>query len=125
MNTLTTYTLDTGLTALPPHLPTLLASLAFFTFIRLVVAPLTSHAFFPDTYGKMGRRARNKWLVPFSRSVFAVHVWAQVYTRRVPSTRLAGHPTRAGVSEPRSVGPVMGLRLPWQRQHQLGTRLDN
>ncbi|KAK0228796.1 hypothetical protein IW262DRAFT_641557 [Armillaria fumosa] len=63
MDTLTTYTLDTGLAGLPPHLPMLLASLAFFMFVHLFVAPLTSHAFFPDTYGKMGRRARNKWCI--------------------------------------------------------------
>ncbi len=63
MDTLTTYALDAGLAALPPHLPTRLASLAFFTFVHLVVAPLASHAFFPETYGKMGRRARNNWFV--------------------------------------------------------------
>ncbi|KAK0228799.1 TLC domain-containing protein [Armillaria fumosa] len=63
MDTLTAYALDAGLAALPPHLPTLLASLVFFTFVHLVVAPLASHAFFPETYSKMGRRARNNWCI--------------------------------------------------------------
>ncbi|KAK0503530.1 hypothetical protein EDD18DRAFT_1100353 [Armillaria luteobubalina] len=57
-----------ALAALPPHHPTLLVSLAFFPFVHLVVVPLAS-AFFPDTYGKMGRRARNKSTVEYSISV--------------------------------------------------------
>ncbi|KAG7448052.1 DUF887-domain-containing protein [Guyanagaster necrorhizus] len=74
MDTLTTYALQAGLTALPPHLPTLLAALAFFTFIHLLVAPLASHAFFPDTYGKMGQRARNNW---------CIHIVSQVHVTMV------------------------------------------
>ncbi len=41
----------------------------------------------------------------------------QVHTRRVPSTRLAGHPARIGVSEPRSAGP--GSRI-WVGRGQGG-----
>ncbi|KAK0239876.1 TLC domain-containing protein [Armillaria nabsnona] len=90
MDTLTTYALDAGLAALPPHLSTLLASLAFFTFVHLVVAPLASHAFFPDTYGKMGRRARNNWFVAFlglcslfMRGRRCIHVVSQAHVSLV------------------------------------------
>ncbi|KAF8921023.1 TLC domain-containing protein [Mucidula mucida] len=52
-----------GLTRLTPHLPALLYSAAFFTFIHLVIAPVVSLWLFPETYGKMSRRARNNWCI--------------------------------------------------------------
>ncbi|KAK0483901.1 hypothetical protein IW261DRAFT_1465707 [Armillaria novae-zelandiae] len=84
MDTLTTYALDTGLAALPPQLPTLLASLAFFTFVHLVVTPLASHAFFPDTYGKMGWRARNNC----TRLIGMPALWDRVCASRWEEVRV-------------------------------------
>ncbi|KAF9030820.1 DUF887-domain-containing protein [Hymenopellis radicata] len=59
-----------GLEQLPPNIPYVLASFAFFTGVHLIVAPLLSGLFFKETYGKMDRRGRNNW---------CIHVVSQVH----------------------------------------------
>ncbi|KAK0490162.1 hypothetical protein EDD18DRAFT_1109713 [Armillaria luteobubalina] len=62
--TVTTYILDASFAALPPHLPTLLISLVFFTSMQLVVMPLVRPCLLPDTYHKMRLRVRNNnWYI--------------------------------------------------------------
>ncbi len=57
-----------GLEQLPPNIPNVLASFAFFTGVHLIVAPLLSGLFFKETYGKMDRRGRNNWYVAYIRT---------------------------------------------------------
>ncbi|KAF8921020.1 TLC domain-containing protein [Mucidula mucida] len=59
-----------GLEQLPPNIPNVLASFAFFTGVHLIVAPLLSGLFFKETYGKMDRRGRNNW---------CIHIVSQVH----------------------------------------------
>jgi hypothetical protein len=50
-----------GLKMMPRHIDTLVGSFMFFTTIHLVVAPMLSQAFFPEAFGKAGRKAKNNW----------------------------------------------------------------
>ncbi|KAK0241661.1 DUF887-domain-containing protein [Armillaria nabsnona] len=62
--------LSIGLTKLPEHVSTFLWSFLAFTFIYLVIAPFVSQKLFPDTYGKMDKKAKRNW---------CAHVVSQVH----------------------------------------------
>ncbi|KAH6918382.1 TLC domain-containing protein [Coprinopsis sp. MPI-PUGE-AT-0042] len=66
------FLVDTlGLTHLPPHLPVFYVSLLGFTLVHLVLAPLLSAKFAPQSWQALkGRKARNSW---------SIHVVSQVH----------------------------------------------
>lgn len=49
------------LTKLAPFADIVILSFAFFTLTHLVFAPLLSRILAPESFGKLGRRARNNW----------------------------------------------------------------
>ncbi|KAJ7272056.1 DUF887-domain-containing protein [Mycena haematopus] len=64
--------LDHALPKLRPHLPTFLASFAFFTLIHLVVVPLAARVAFPTQWTRMGARKRNNWAIHIASQIHAV-----------------------------------------------------
>ncbi|KAJ6502282.1 DUF887-domain-containing protein [Mycena sanguinolenta] len=62
--------IDDALPKLRPHLPTFLASFAFFNVIHLVVVPLAARVAFPKQWTRMGARKRNNW---------AIHIASQIH----------------------------------------------
>lgn len=53
-----------GLTQLPPYLSIFYASLLGFTLVHLVLAPVLSAKFAPQSWQALkGRKARNSWYV--------------------------------------------------------------
>ncbi|KAJ7582983.1 TLC domain-containing protein [Mycena floridula] len=70
MDVLVEAALGLGLSKLPPHIPTFIGSFAFFLSVHQIFAPVFSLWLFPETYGKMGRRAKNNW---------AIHIVSQVH----------------------------------------------
>jgi hypothetical protein len=55
--------LSLGLDRLPEHVPTIVASFAFFLFLHNVLSPTLSVRLFPDAFGKASRKAQNNWYV--------------------------------------------------------------
>ncbi|KAJ7827474.1 DUF887-domain-containing protein [Mycena olivaceomarginata] len=63
-------TIDHALPKFRPHLPTFVASFAFFTIIHVVLVPLIGRFVFPAQWTRMGARKRNNW---------AIHVASQIH----------------------------------------------
>ncbi|KAJ6630550.1 TLC domain-containing protein [Mycena sp. CBHHK59/15] len=61
---------DQALPKLHAHLPTFLASFAFFNVVHLVVVPLLGRLVSPSQWKSMGARARNNW---------AIHICSQIH----------------------------------------------
>ncbi|KAJ7905847.1 DUF887-domain-containing protein [Mycena olivaceomarginata] len=56
-------TIDHALPKFRPHLPTFVASFAFFTIIHVVLVPLIGRFVFPAQWTRMGARKRNNWAI--------------------------------------------------------------
>ncbi|KAJ7286121.1 DUF887-domain-containing protein [Mycena rebaudengoi] len=75
---------DEALPKLHPHLPTFLASFAFFNIVHLVLVPLLARHFFSSQWKAIGARSRNSW---------AVHICSQIHA---DADRAFGWHTRSG-----------------------------